>query len=99
MWKDLDGNSRRNLMWTSEMTPLYDVIEGGQVKGFNDEVLQSLLRCVLLAPVDRGVDLRPYLPKEDAPSKTRLHINHVGDEPLPREEIGRFQYPVNAVYF
>ena len=99
LWNNDSANPLRNLLWTTDNLRLYDAVEGGEVKGFNDEVLKNLLRFVLLQPRDRGVDLRPYLLEEDAPVNKKLFINHKGDEPLPYEKIGRFQYPVNAVYF
>ena len=99
MWRHEESAGLRNIVWMTERMPLYDTIEDGHVKGFNDDTLQCILRCFLLQPVDRGVDLRPYLPKDPSPVNKKLYINHVGDEPLEHPKIGRWQYPRNAVYF
>ncbi|KAK3610184.1 hypothetical protein CHS0354_038820 [Potamilus streckersoni] len=63
LWKSDEANPRRNLCWASLDNKLYDKVENGKVKGFNDDVFKTLLKFVSLKPVDRGVDLRPYLPK------------------------------------
>ncbi|NXH15373.1 RT30 protein, partial [Bucco capensis] len=41
------NNSRKNICWGTDSKPLYDVVEDGSVKGFNDEVLLQLV-CFLL---------------------------------------------------
>ena len=66
----------------------------------NEEVLKLFLRCVLLQPAVRhGVEMRPYLPDEEAPVKHTAYINNIGEEPFPYVKIGQYQYPKNAVYF
>ncbi|NWR75388.1 RT30 protein, partial [Centropus unirufus] len=44
------NNSRKNICWGTESKPLYDVVEDGSVKGFNDEVLLQLVRFLLNRP-------------------------------------------------
>ena len=98
---DMDDrtNDKQNICWAGEPMTLFDVVENGEVKGFNDEAFKQMLRMFLMKPVDPGVDLRPYLPDEQSPSRITRHINHLGEEPIERKKIGRFQYPRNAVYF
>ena len=96
LWLDNDANRLRNVVWASEPMPLF---EGGSRKP-NADAFKLLLRSLLLRPAERpGVDLRPYLPQEEAPLKRTSYINRKGEEPFPYEKIGRFQYPRNAVYF
>ncbi len=100
LWRNDSASQLRNLMWTTDVSRLFDVVEGGHVKGLNEDVIKNLLRFMMLEPRDRGVDLRPYLPKEEAPVNKRMFINHVGDEPLPYHKIGRWEYPhKNTIYF
>jgi len=90
------GNPLRNVIWASEPMPLYNP----DTQTLNEDVLKVLLRCVLLRPAVRhGVEMRPYLPDEEAPVQQTVHLNNVGDEYLPYVKIGRLQYPPNAVYF
>lgn len=78
---------------------LYETIENGEVKGFDDEVLKLLVQFVSLAPVDRGIDLRPYLPDEMAPSKKEKFINLKDEEPLPFRKPLRWEFPKNSMYY
>ena len=73
--------------------------QGGEVKGFNDEALQQIIKFFVLKPADRGVDLRPYLADEEAPVDRGRLINHKGDDIIEQPPIGRWQYPRNPVYF
>ncbi|KFP23884.1 hypothetical protein N325_07190, partial [Colius striatus] len=43
----IKNNPRKNICWGTDSKPLYDVVEDGSVKGFNDEVLLQLV-CFLL---------------------------------------------------
>ncbi|XP_067888847.1 39S ribosomal protein S30, mitochondrial [Heterodontus francisci] len=43
-------NHRKNICWGTESMRLYEDIEGGSVKGFNDEVLSLLVRFLLNRP-------------------------------------------------
>lgn len=100
LWTD-DGmqpscNPLRNVVWASDPIPFYD----RDTQTINDEALKVLLKCILLQPAVRhGVEMRPYLPDEEAPVKQTVFLNKKGDELLPYEKIGRWQYPRNAVYF
>ncbi len=78
---------------------LFEAIENGEVKGFDDEVLKLMIQFVSRAPMDRGIDLRPYLPHEEAPSKKEQFINLKGEEPLPMKIPDRFEFPRNSQYF
>ncbi|KAM9167705.1 large ribosomal subunit protein mL65-like [Mergus octosetaceus] len=44
------NNPRKNICWGTDSKPLYDVVEEGSVKGFNDEVLLQLVRFLLNRP-------------------------------------------------
>ncbi|XP_063996494.1 large ribosomal subunit protein mL65 [Pogoniulus pusillus] len=44
------NNPRKNICWGTESKPLYDGVEDGHVKGFNDEVLLMLVRFLLNRP-------------------------------------------------
>ncbi|NXI43082.1 RT30 protein, partial [Galbula dea] len=46
----IQNNSRKNICWGSDSKPLYDVVEDGSVKGFNDEVLLQLVHFLLNRP-------------------------------------------------
>ncbi|XP_060092003.1 large ribosomal subunit protein mL65 [Heteronotia binoei] len=43
-------NSRKNICWGTESKPLYEAIEGDDVKGFDDEVLLQLIKFLLNRP-------------------------------------------------
>ena len=99
LWVD-DGiepyNPLRNIVWASEPMPFYNL----EAQSVNDEMLKVLLKCVLLQPAVRhGVNMRPYLPDEEAPVQHTAFLNNKGEEPLPYVKIGQYQYPRNAVYF
>ncbi|NWS67737.1 RT30 protein, partial [Crotophaga sulcirostris] len=44
------NNPRKNICWGTASKPLYDVVEDGSVKGFNDEVLFHLVNFLLNRP-------------------------------------------------
>ncbi|XP_051499237.1 39S ribosomal protein S30, mitochondrial [Apus apus] len=46
----IKNNPRKNICWGTDSKPLYDVVEDGSVKGFNDEVLLLLVRFLLNRP-------------------------------------------------
>ncbi|NXQ63612.1 RT30 protein, partial [Anthoscopus minutus] len=46
----IKNNSRKNICWGTDSKPLYDVVEDGNVKGFNDEVLLQLVHFLLNRP-------------------------------------------------
>ena len=99
LWKGNEANPLRNICWASPQMELYEKVEDGEVIGFNEEALRVILQFYLNKPVDRGLELRPYLQEEQAPGKKHLFFNHKGDKPLHVPVIGRFQYPKHAVYF
>lgn len=43
-------NLRKNICWGTESMRLYESIEGEDIKGFNDEVLDLLVRFLLNRP-------------------------------------------------
>ncbi|NXV79978.1 RT30 protein, partial [Atlantisia rogersi] len=46
----IQNNPRKNICWGTESKPLYDVVEDGNVKGFNDEILLQLVNFLLNRP-------------------------------------------------
>ncbi|XP_002196919.5 large ribosomal subunit protein mL65 [Taeniopygia guttata] len=46
----IKNNPRKNICWGTDSKPLYDVVEDGDVKGFNDEVLLQLVNFLLNRP-------------------------------------------------
>ncbi|NWV54606.1 RT30 protein, partial [Daphoenositta chrysoptera] len=46
----IKNSPRKNICWGTDSKPLYDVVEDGNVKGFNDEVLLQLVRFLLNRP-------------------------------------------------
>nr|XP_025957284.1 39S ribosomal protein S30, mitochondrial [Dromaius novaehollandiae] len=46
----IQNNPRKNICWGTESKPLYDVVEDGNVKGFNDEILLQLVQFLLNRP-------------------------------------------------
>ncbi|XP_074022714.1 large ribosomal subunit protein mL65 [Numenius arquata] len=48
----IQNNPRKNICWGTDSKPLYDVVEDGSVKGFNDEVLIQLVQFLLNRPRD-----------------------------------------------
>ncbi|KAM6290033.1 large ribosomal subunit protein mL65 [Aegotheles albertisi] len=46
----IQNNPRKNICWGTDSKPLYDVVEGSSVKGFNDEVLLQLVHFLLNRP-------------------------------------------------
>ncbi|NXW51009.1 RT30 protein, partial [Nyctiprogne leucopyga] len=46
----IQNNTRKNICWGTDSKPLYEVVEDGNVKGLNDEVLLQLVRFLLNRP-------------------------------------------------
>ncbi|NWH38780.1 RT30 protein, partial [Chloropsis hardwickii] len=46
----IENSPRKNICWGTDSKPLYDVVEDGCVKGFNDEVLLQLVHFLLNRP-------------------------------------------------
>ncbi|XP_072461779.1 large ribosomal subunit protein mL65 [Notamacropus eugenii] len=44
------NNPRKNICWGTESRPLFEVIEDGDVKGFNDELLLQLVQFLMNRP-------------------------------------------------
>uniref|UniRef100_F7C1A5 Mitochondrial ribosomal protein S30 n=1 Tax=Monodelphis domestica TaxID=13616 RepID=F7C1A5_MONDO len=44
------NNPRKNICWGTESKPLFEVIEDGEVKGFNDELLLQLVQFLMNKP-------------------------------------------------
>ncbi|XP_051846533.1 39S ribosomal protein S30, mitochondrial [Antechinus flavipes] len=51
------NNSRKNICWGTESKPLFEVIEDGDVKGFNDELLLQLIQFLMNRPEERRSQL------------------------------------------
>lgn len=60
LWRSDDSNPLCNLFWYKDME-LFDGIKDGELVGFNDEVLKTLLKFVLLGTPDRGYHLKPTI--------------------------------------
>ncbi|XP_004647362.1 39S ribosomal protein S30, mitochondrial [Octodon degus] len=45
-----ENNPRKNLCWGTQSEPLYETIEGDDVKGFNDDVLLQIVHFLLNQP-------------------------------------------------
>jgi small subunit ribosomal protein S30 len=83
-WKNNDANPYRNILWTSPEMQLFETIEGDNVLGFNDEALKTLIKIFKNTPVDRGIDLRPYLSKDYEPLKAVPYMNFKGEPIIER---------------
>ncbi|ELT87222.1 hypothetical protein CAPTEDRAFT_221901 [Capitella teleta] len=99
IWRPDDAWRVQNICWASPNMKLFDSVEASRVVGFNPDVLRILLQMYLNQPQDRGVDLRPYLPEDESPSKTKDYVNVIGEPVIERPVIGRLQYRADAVYF
>ncbi|XP_013389903.1 28S ribosomal protein S30, mitochondrial [Lingula anatina] len=74
-WKSDEVIPQRNICWALDELALYDTVEDGEVKGFNDEVLKTLIKCFLIEPEEREFNLRPYLPEDyEAPVNKKEYI-------------------------
>uniref|UniRef100_A0A0P5S287 28S ribosomal protein S30, mitochondrial n=1 Tax=Daphnia magna TaxID=35525 RepID=A0A0P5S287_9CRUS len=78
-------NPHRNVCFSTNEMKLFDVIESGQVKGFNDDVLKSLIKFYLIKPTEPQVNLRPYLGPE-------LYISNVNDTTRRQKVESNFKY-------
>lgn len=64
--KNITENPKRNICWGSDELKLYDEVKDGKIVGFNEEVVEKLLRLYCNVPCERfGVNLRPYLSQEE----------------------------------
>lgn len=71
LWKDESANDLVNLCWVDRPAKLYEEVKGGQVEGFNPQVLKQLIACLAVAPADRSYDLKPTLPPSSADARDR----------------------------
>ncbi|CAK1581061.1 unnamed protein product [Parnassius mnemosyne] len=63
--EQMDENPKHNICFGTKPLQLYDTIENGQVKGFNEEVLKMLVQLYLNAPEERDHEMKPFLGKEE----------------------------------
>ncbi|XP_003703244.1 mitochondrial ribosomal protein S30 [Megachile rotundata] len=57
-----DENPKRNLCWITKPTKLFDTVEEGNIHGFNEDVLKTLLKFYVNVPEERfNVNMKPYL--------------------------------------
>ncbi|CAL1528009.1 unnamed protein product [Lymnaea stagnalis] len=70
LWKDDSANKTVNLCWHTDEMPLYQAVENGQVKDFNNETLQMLIKMFALAPSSRGYNMKPTITEIDASPET-----------------------------
>ncbi|CAG9818018.1 unnamed protein product [Phaedon cochleariae] len=62
----VNENPKRNICWGTEELNLYDRVENGKLEGFNDQVLELLLKFYCNVPESRlGINLTPYLNHEE----------------------------------
>lgn len=81
LWKCNKTNPLQNICWQIPEKNLYDVIENGEVKGFNDEVFKTLLKFIVLEPVDRGYNLKPTIPL-DSPDQQKKPETYLEKEKI-----------------
>ncbi|XP_021368672.1 39S ribosomal protein S30, mitochondrial-like [Mizuhopecten yessoensis] len=60
MWKPDENNPHCNLFWHTEID-MFDGVQDGKIVGYNDDVLKTLLKFLLLGTPDRGYDLKPTI--------------------------------------
>ncbi|RZC39772.1 28S ribosomal protein S30, mitochondrial [Asbolus verrucosus] len=64
--KYVTENPKRNICWATPELKLFEELKDGKLEGFNDEVLNNLIKFYVNAPETRlGVNLKPYLSKEE----------------------------------
>ncbi|ESO10084.1 hypothetical protein HELRODRAFT_190373 [Helobdella robusta] len=96
MWND--ANPLQNLMWISEPVSMLSK-SSDNAQTLSKQFVEFLLRSILIKPHDREINLRPYLPDEESPVKTKFTINFKGEKPFEHPVIGRWQYPKRSIYF
>lgn len=69
LWKDDKENPLRNICYIQDSLPMYDTIENGQVKGFNDDTFKALMKCFVLKPVNRGYEMKPTISSDSSDLK------------------------------
>lgn len=64
--KHVKENPQRNICWATSEQKLYKKIIDEKLVGFNDEVLQNLLKFYCNVPEDRlGINMKPYLSQQE----------------------------------
>ncbi|XP_068908828.1 large ribosomal subunit protein mL65 [Tenebrio molitor] len=64
--KHVNENPKRNVCWATPELKLFEEVKDGKLVGFNDEVLQNLLKLYANVPEERlGINMKPYLSKEE----------------------------------
>lgn len=96
LWND--ANTLQNVMWISQPIKLFEEKENGE-KVISKEFVSRFLKFLLLKPKNRGINMRPYLPEDKAPSTTEAMINLRGEEPIPQPVVGRFEHPKYSIYY
>lgn len=62
----IEENPKKNICWGTKTQKLYQEINNGNLVGFNIDVLKNLLKFYNSVPkVREGVDMKPYLHKEE----------------------------------
>lgn len=57
-----DENPKCNICWITEPMKLFDTIEKGEIHGFNEDVLKTLIKFYVNVPQERlNVNMKPYL--------------------------------------
>ncbi|XP_076230748.1 mitochondrial ribosomal protein S30 [Calliopsis andreniformis] len=83
-----DENPVRNMCWITEPMKLFDTVENGKVLGFNEDVLQNLIKFYTNVPEERiDLDMKPYLgesvkhianiPEEERRTWLEQHFKHI----------------------
>ncbi|XP_078052150.1 mitochondrial ribosomal protein S30 [Augochlora pura] len=58
----VEENPMNNICWITKPEKLYDSVENGQIHGFNEDVLKTLIKFYINAPEERtDLDMKPYL--------------------------------------
>ncbi|XP_076293892.1 mitochondrial ribosomal protein S30 [Lasioglossum baleicum] len=58
----VEENPTCNMCWITKPEKLFDTVENEQIHGFNEDVLRTLIKFYINAPVERtGVNMKPYL--------------------------------------
>ncbi|XP_012281803.1 28S ribosomal protein S30, mitochondrial [Orussus abietinus] len=57
----IDINPRRNICWATKPMKLFEKVEEKQLHGFNEEVLKLLIKFYANVPIERAINMKPYL--------------------------------------
>ncbi|XP_060062764.1 large ribosomal subunit protein mL65-like [Ylistrum balloti] len=78
LWKTDESNPICNLFWHTEMD-MFEGVKDGNIVGFNDNVLQTLLKFLLLGTPDRGYNLKPTI--------SHIEPTQTIEDFVPRDEL------------